>query len=49
MFKNTDKIGEAIDLLIKVTQKTADDTRKTKMLNVILLLSELQDEYYSDL
>jgi len=49
MFKNTDKISKAIDLLVKVTQDTESDERKEQTVEVIHSLSKLQQDHFKDL
>ncbi len=49
MFKTTDKISKAIDLLIKVTSELENEHRKNQTVEAIHSLSKLQQDCFADL
>ena len=49
MFKTTDKISKAMDLIIKVAEEINDPERKEEALSVIHELSVLHSKCFNDL
>jgi len=49
MFKTTDKINKAMDLVIKASDELENPTRKEQAIECIHVLSKLQQDCFADM
>lgn len=49
MFKTTDKINKAMDLVMKASEEIENEERKEQAIEAVHILSKLQQDCFADL